>query len=102
VCVLLVALACAACTPGLLFTDVTKPLVVNMDSTLMNGGRGAADTKHIEIPVSGIRISAEWDSRAIGDAAKKAGLKTVHFADLRTLSVLGGLWEQQTIQVWGE
>jgi hypothetical protein len=90
------------CTPGFIYTDITTPLVVNMDETPSANSTGRSDTKHIELPASGIRISAEWDSRAIGDAARQAGLETVHFADLQTISVLGGIWEQQRIHVWGE
>jgi hypothetical protein len=99
---ILAALSCAACAPGLIYTNITEPLVVNMQNTPSATGTGYSETKHIELPASAIRISAEWDSRAIGDAARQAGLKTVHFADLQTVSVLGGVWMQQRIHVWGE
>ena len=60
------------------------------------------NSKHLEEPITGFDISVEWDSRAIADAARKAGLETVYFADMKQISILGGLWRQQIVCVSGE
>ncbi|MCB0334856.1 MAG: hypothetical protein KDD62_01080 [Bdellovibrionales bacterium] len=48
-----------------------------------------------------MRIAAEWRSRAIGDAAKVNGLDEIYYADLKKMSILGGLYKRETVQVWG-
>ena len=96
-------LACAACSPrGIIYTNVTVPLVTNMNNTPVGEKLALSDTKLITEPFTAARISGEWDSRAIGDAAKRSDITDIHYADLRILSILGGVWEQQTVRVWGQ
>ena len=87
---------------GLLYTNTTVPLVTNMDNTPIGTKSATIDSKQIKEPISGLSLSAEWSSRAIGDAARRAGLTQINFADMHTFSILGGIWKKQTIQVWGE
>ena len=86
------------CTSGLIYTHVTTPLDVNLNNTPVFTGRrqtGKGDTKKIRY-----YVDIEWDSNAIGDIMKQAGLTEVHYADLETLSVLG-IWTQRTVHVYG-
>jgi hypothetical protein len=99
---LLAGAACTGCVRGFIYTDVTVPLDTNMAATPRGGEVGESDSRQVELPVGGMRIGAEWNTRAIGDAARAQGLKRVHYADLRTVSVLGGVWLRQTAKVWGE
>lgn len=96
------SLLISACSPGFLYTNITVPLVTNMEST----GRGSKlvvlETCQLKEPITGINLSAEWNSRAIGDAAKKKGLKEISFADQKTISIFGGIWCKETVRVWGE
>ena len=52
-------------------------------------------------PISGFGLRTQWGSRAIGDAALTAGLETVDYADIRTMSILGGMWRKDAIVVYG-
>ncbi len=90
------------CTSGLIYTNVTFPLTTDMNQTPIGHTVTSVNSKLLQEPVTGLDISVEWDSRAIGDAARKAGFETFYFADMKTISLLGGLWEQQAIRVWGE
>jgi hypothetical protein len=60
-----------------------------------------SDTKLVSVPFVSGSLTATWDSKAIGDAAKKAGLTEIYYADLHTLRVLG-IWQKQTVQVYGK
>lgn len=93
---------CSGCMQGLIYTNVTVPLVINMNKTPIGTKFAAISSKELKEPVSGIGLSAEWSSRAIGDAAKRSGLTQINFADLHTFSIFGGIWKKQTVQVWGE
>lgn len=96
---LIAALVMPGCVSGWIYTDVTVPVVTNMENTPRNSRR-------VELSSHDVRFRgvtwAEVNSRAIGDAAKQHGLKVIHFADMRTISVLGGLYRRRSIQVWGE
>ena len=91
-----------ACAPGLIYTDITVPLTKNMDRAPVGVKLAEITTQHVRLPVPRARVGAEWSSRAIGEAAEKAGLKKVFYADLRTFSVLAGTWRKETVRVWGE
>ena len=93
---------CSGCMQGLIYTNSTVPLVVNMNHTPVGNKFATASSKQLKEPVSGLGVSAEWNSRAIGDAAKRSGLTQINFADMHTLSILGGIWKKQTVKVWGE
>ena len=90
------------CTSGFIYTNVTFPLTTDMNQTPIGQTVTSVNSKLLQEPFTGVDISVEWDSRAIGDAVRKAGFKTFYFADMQTISFLGGLWEQQAIRVWGE
>lgn len=92
----------SGCVYGLLYTSIDEPLVTNMNSTPRGVQAVNGDTHMVSIPLTVPGLSAEWDSRAIGDAAKNAGLSEVYYADLHTFSVLGGVWQEQTVQVYGK
>ena len=97
------ALACTLCTGcvrGLLFHNVTKPLVKDMDRTPAGTDLATLDSREIRIPR--VHLNAVWHSRAIGDAARRAGLEEVHYADIKTFTILLGIWRQQTVRVWGK
>jgi hypothetical protein len=92
----------AACAPGLIYTDVTVPLTKNVEQTPIGTKLATNSTQHVRIPLPRGRLAAEWDSRAIGETAKKRGLEEVYYADLRILSILAGTWKRETIRVWGK
>ena len=75
-------------------------LDVNLDETPVfdRGASGKSDTKRVNLRPY---VDIQWDSNAIADAARKAGLTQVHYADLETLSVLG-VWVQKTVHVYGK
>ncbi len=71
-----------------------------MRSTPLGETQSQADIKQISIPrVPGGRVL--WDSNTIASAAEEAGIKTVQFCDRHQFSVLGGLWAQDAIVVYG-
>ena len=93
---------CSGCMQGLIYTNSTVPLVINMNNTPVGNKSAAISSKQLKEPVSGLGMSAAWNSRAIGDAAKRSGLTQINFADMHTFSIFGGIWKKQTVQVWGE
>jgi len=83
------------CGVGLLYTHTVEPLDINHKRTEAVQSSEQGDIKHIQYGVG-----VMWNSNAIGDIAKKHGMKTIHYADLERLSVLG-VWYQYTVHVYG-
>jgi hypothetical protein len=89
------ASGCAA--PGLIYTDIVRPLDLDMHETPDKRARGRSGTKAITV-----YVTVMWDSAAIADAARERGLTKIYFADMHIVSVWFGLWQQRTAIVYGE
>lgn len=92
----------SACAPGFLYTHITRPLTTDMVDTPRGTATGHAATMQLKDPITRIRLSAEWRSRSIGDAIEKGQLAQAYYADLRTVSILGGLWSKREVVVYGD
>ena len=86
---------------GIIYTSTTQPLVTNMRATPRGITKGTGSTKLVTLPTAPVNLSAGWSSRAIGEAAARANLKEIYYADVHTLSILLGLWEKKTVEVYG-
>lgn len=93
---LALTLLLTGCGVGLLYTHTVEPLDINHSRTKAVQSSEQSDIKHIQYGVG-----AMWNSNAIGDIAKKHGMKTIHYADLERLNVLG-IWNQYTVHVYGQ
>ena len=93
---------CSGCvTAGLLYSNVTRPLDTNMSETPSGVGKAQGKTTHLSFRVNALPVDFGWGSNAIGDIAKKHGLKKVHYTDVEELSILG-FWKTYTVHVYGE
>jgi len=95
-------LTCPGCVFGLLYSDVTFPLTTNLKGAPLGSKHAEMDVKEIREPFTGASIRVEWDSNAVGDIAKKFGIEKIYGADLRTVSVLFGIWRQEHVIVHGD
>ena len=89
------ALLCG-CGVGLIYTHTVEPLDVNCDKTPYAARSEKGGIKQIQYSLVDVR----WDSNAIGDIAKREGLKEVYFADLETLRVLV-IFTEKTVHIYG-
>ncbi len=94
--------SCGCFTNALIYNDVHIPLTTNMHGNRVGSKMVSLDTHEIHEPVTAAAIGVEWDSRAIGDAAKRLGLVRVDFADLHILRYCFGIYREERIEVWGE
>ncbi len=92
----------SSCTPGMIYTDIITPECKDLRGTTLGSKTARGGAYRIEIPTSRIDLTAEWDSSAIGDVAKENGISTVYSCDLRTLSILSGIYRKEEIIVYGD
>ncbi|MGW8185636.1 MAG: hypothetical protein ACWGNK_00160 [Desulfobacterales bacterium] len=86
---------------GAVYTRVKFPLTADLDQTPAAVETGNGKIVRIKEPFSGYGIYAEFKSNAIGEIAKRHGLKTVYYADIERLSILG-IWRHDEVIVCGE
>ena len=86
---------------GAVYTRVKFPLTTDLNQTPAAVDTGEGKIVRIKEPFSGYGIYAEFNSNAIGEIAKRHGLKTVYYADIERLSILG-IWRHDEIIVYGE
>jgi hypothetical protein len=98
---LLISLASlTGCTYGILYTSKTSPYSLNFANTPAGISRQTEGAKMVSIPTT--YLSAGWNSRAIGEVARRSGLTEIYYADLYTYSMLAGLWENKELRVYGK
>ena len=86
---------------GAVYTRVKFPLTTDLNQTPAAVSTGNGKIVRIKEPFSGYGIYAEFNSNAIGEIAKRHGLKTVYYADIERLSILG-IWRHDEVIVCGE
>ena len=86
---------------GYVFKFIRVPLTMNLDNTPSTIFQANGKIIKIEEPFSGQGFYAEFKSNAIGDIAKKHGMKKVYFADLEIFSILG-IFEYKEIHLYGK
>jgi len=87
---------------GCLYTHTREPLTLDMHGTPMTNVEKEGSLKLITFPpFSGDYKLLAWGSAAIGDVAKKEGMREVYYADLEIFSVLK-IWNEYTIHVYGK
>ncbi len=93
---------CGIISRGAIYTDTIQPLCVDARGTSLGTRSASGSSKRLEIPTTRIDISAEWDTRAIGDIAREHGMTTVHGCDSRRQSILLGLWRKDEVIIYGD
>lgn len=86
---------------GAVYTRVKHPLTSNLDRTPTAEAAGSGKIIRIKEPVSGYGIYAEFNSNAIGEVARRHGLKTLYYADIERVSILG-IWRHDEITLCGK
>jgi hypothetical protein len=54
------------------------------------------------VPTTKVDLSAEWDSRAIGDIGKRYGIQNVYGCDSRSQAYVLGIWQEDEVIIYGE
>ena len=96
----LMASGCSSVS-GAIYEKYRRPYTLNLDNTPVVTNRGSGKIVKIEEPFSGYNVSAEFNSNAIGDIARRHGITKVYWADLETYSLLG-IWQEQRLWIYGE
>ncbi len=86
---------------GIIYMDLKLPYTKDLKNTQSMVLHNKGKIIKIKEPFSGYGMYAEFNSNAIGDIAKKHGMKKVHYADMEYFSILG-IWREEVVHVYGE
>lgn len=92
-------LAASGCVSGIVYQRTVRPLDVNLSGSPVfkrDLNRTGAVNK---LTIQGLDIL--WDSNAIGDVARRTGMKEIYYADIETLQILG-VWRTDTVHLYGK
>ncbi len=94
----------AGCAPpfGLLYSNMVVPYSTKFAETPVGTKRCVINNHQIREPVTGFNIYAEWSWSYIVKEAEKAGIKEIYYMDLRTLSILTGIYKRESLIVYGD
>lgn len=99
---LLLAQGCFA-PRGYLFTRTTEPYYLPHDAPVARGAkRCSIDITQVKEPFSRANISVIWTNREVEEAARRAGLSELRYADLHTLSFVNGVYMRRRLVFYGE
>lgn len=101
--VLLLVLLLSGCGQiALLYSNKVTPYSKEFNATRIGSKSCIIDTHKIRDPLSGYSLTAEWSTNKILNETRKAGIKKIYFIDLKTLSILNGLYRRESLIVYGD
>lgn len=104
-CLLLALLNATGCLApsGYIVTHTTVPYELPAASVSRRASKSCfVDITQLKEPFSGASLSVIWTSRAVLDAAARANMTELRYADLQTLSIMNGTYKRQRLVIYGE
>lgn len=78
-----------------IYTSITQPLDRDLDASKLGTKEGRSTLKSVAWLVA-------WGDAGTHAAAQQGGLEVIYHADQHILSILNGLWYEQTTILYGE
>lgn len=100
----LTLLCCGCLRPrGIVFSNVTVPYYLPFEENAFKASKSCrVDITQLKEPFSRAGLSVMWTNKEVKDAMRKADMNQLFYADMRTLSILNGVYQRQRIIFYGE
>lgn len=97
-------LCCGCLRPrGIIYSNSTVPYYLPYEDTAVKASKSCrVDITQLKEPFSRANLSVMWTSREVKEAMRKSGMSQLNYADMRTLSILNGVYQRQRIIFYGE
>jgi hypothetical protein len=97
------AVLLSGCAPyGAIYSDTISPYTENFRATPVGSKRCVIHDYQLREPLTRLRLSAEWTTDVIVNETRKAGITEIYYMDIRTVSVLFGIYRQKSLLVYGD
>ncbi len=90
---------------GLFYTNVTRPYSRDFNATPVGSKKCTMSAHKVQaplLPYASTRVSAEWGSMDVNEAAREAGITRIYYADVHTLSFLLNTYRRSTLIIYGD
>lgn len=84
-------------SPGILFTNITRPYTTNFNNTPVGSKICRVNAHQLKV-----RVSGEWGSKIVDNAMREAGMTKCYYIDEKTLSILRGTYRRTTLILYGD
>jgi hypothetical protein len=81
---------------------MVAPYSVKFNATQAGTKRCVINDHQVKEPVTGFSIYSEWTTRYILDEARKAGIQEIYYMDIKTLSILNGVYKRESLFIYGD
>ena len=95
-------MGCSSLMIGHIYSNTTHPYSKDFNNTPVGTKQCIISNDRVREPVTGYGIYAEWDKKTIEEAAKKAGISKIHYAEIKTLRFFRNIYRRRTIIVYGD
>jgi hypothetical protein len=93
---------CSRSGPGRLYSNVTLPYSTDFNNTPVAAKHCILKDHRIREPVSGYGVSVEWSTDQIQSAAREAGISTIRYIDIQTISFVLGIYTRRKLIIYGD
>jgi hypothetical protein len=99
---LIIVFAAGCSVSGKLYTKSVMPFSEDFNNTPAGSKFCVVDRPRITEPITGYDIYVEWTEGKIVDAARRAGMTKIYYADEETFSILFNLYERKRLILYGD
>jgi TRL-like protein family len=88
-------------TFGIIYSNTVIPYSEEFRETPVGTKRCVIEDYQLSEPLTRVTLAAEWSTNYILAEAKKAGIKDVYYIDIKTVSILLGIYKNKTLIIYG-
>ncbi|MGZ6224601.1 MAG: TRL domain-containing protein [Syntrophales bacterium] len=89
-------------TFGIIYSSTVVPYSEEFKETPVGTKRCVINDYQLSEPLTRVSLATEWSTNYISAAAEKAGIKDVYYIDVKTVSILLGIYKHKTLIIYGD
>ncbi len=100
-CLLSVTILTGCGTFGIVYSNTVVPYSQEFKETPVGTKSCIIDDYQLSEPLTRVSVAADWSTNYIFVEAKKAGVKDIHYIDIKTVSILLGIYKHKSLIIYG-
>ncbi|MGZ6220302.1 MAG: TRL domain-containing protein [Syntrophales bacterium] len=89
-------------TFGIIYSSTVVPYSEEFKETPVGTKRCVINDYQLSEPLTRVSLVTEWSTNHISAEAAKAGIKDVYYIDVKTVSILLGIYKHKTLIIYGD
>ena len=101
-CLLCVPVLTGCGTFGIIYSNTVVPYSQEFKETPVGTKSCVIDDYQLTEPLTRVAVAADWSTNYILVEAEKAGVKDIHYIDIKTVSILLGIYKHKSLIIYGD